>query len=181
MKMNLFLKWSSIFSLTLVCLNCASGQDVFEDTPEIDPNAGTTGQTANVDIVDPCTTIFYFEDADNDEYGNPEVYVESCTQPDGYTTDGTDCDDASPFVNPGMDGMDDSSGNASQVYASYLFDGINNDCDEEVDEDNVSISRPPLEDMIDWRQEHADLHQGQTMQVIPLDMHSMQDILNLRP
>jgi len=47
-----------------------------------------------------CSNIFY-EDADDDGYGNLNVSTIACTAPAGYVADSTDCDDANPEVHPG--------------------------------------------------------------------------------
>ena len=48
--------------------------------------------------VRPC--VFYF-DQDNDGYGDPANFVETCAQPAGYVADGTDCDDGAATTFPG--------------------------------------------------------------------------------
>lgn len=45
----------------------------------------------------------WYADADADTYGNPDISVDSCTQPEGYVADNTDCDDANASVNPGAE------------------------------------------------------------------------------
>ena len=64
-------------------------------------------------------TVWY-RDNDLDLYGNPLDSLEQTTQPDGYTTDNTDCDDNNALIHPGQydipcdgidqncDGIDDS-------------------------------------------------------------------------
>lgn len=47
------------------------------------------------------TTMTYYQDADNDGYGNHSVTAVDCAQPVGYTTDDTDCDDTDDSVHPG--------------------------------------------------------------------------------
>lgn len=42
---------------------------------------------------EPCTTTIWYQDADNDDLGNPNVSRESCTRPTGYVADNTDPDD----------------------------------------------------------------------------------------
>ena len=61
----------------------------------------------------------YYRDADGDGYGDPGVTQVSTTMPSGYVTDNTDCDDTNSLVNPG---------------AAEINDGIDNNCDGQVDE-----------------------------------------------
>jgi hypothetical protein len=43
---------------------------------------------------DPCTETTWYQDADGDGLGNPDVSQDSCEQPEGYVSDNTDTDDA---------------------------------------------------------------------------------------
>jgi hypothetical protein len=62
----------------------------------------------------------FFEDADGDGYGAAESATEACEQPTGYVADDTDCDDDDARTQPG---------------APERCDGLDNDCDGEVDEE----------------------------------------------
>ena len=64
----------------------------------------------------------YYADADGDGYGDDDDVVESCSVPDGYALEGGDCDDTSPEVNP---------------EAVEVCNGLDDDCDDAVDEDAV--------------------------------------------
>ncbi len=65
----------------------------------------------------------WYPDADDDGYGHEGgASVVACDQPSGHTAEGGDCDDGDPAVHPG---------------ASEWCDGIDNDCDEVVDEDDA--------------------------------------------
>lgn len=61
------------------------------------------------------TMTTYYQDSDNDTYGNPNVSVQDCVQPTGYVTDNTDCDDTNAAIHPGAA---DQTGN-----------GIDENCD----------------------------------------------------
>ncbi|MCB0553995.1 MAG: fibronectin type III domain-containing protein, partial [Phaeodactylibacter sp.] len=80
--------------------------------------------------VDNCLTSWYF-DGDGDSFGNPDISMLSCTQPDNYVPDNTDCDDTNPAVHP----------NATEV-----CDGIDNNCNTYVDLDDPELvdNTPPI-------------------------------------
>lgn len=61
------------------------------------------------------TQATYYEDADNDTYGDAGSTITDCTQPTGYVTNADDCDDTNAAINPGAT---DNTGN-----------GIDENCD----------------------------------------------------
>jgi len=104
----------------------SSGNDCDDNNPYINP--GTPENCDGIDndcngMIDdnvPNPTI-WFQDADNDGYGNPAVSQAVCVGPAGYVINDADCDDSNPAVNPG---------------ATEVCDSIDNNCDGMVD-DNV--------------------------------------------
>ena len=75
--------------------------------------------------LDANTGSFWYTDYDADGYGDPNVSVESCEPPANYTSDNTDCDDVRDYINPS---------------ATEICDGVDNDCDGDVDEGDGSAS-----------------------------------------
>lgn len=73
-------------------------------------------------VVDPNNAVdaeVWFRDLDGDGYGNPYDTVLSCSHPgDPFVAQGGDCDDTMDMVHPG---------------AMEIWDGIDNDCDGQVD------------------------------------------------
>ena len=61
----------------------------------------------------------YYYDGDGDGYGNGTVMMQTCVPPANYVSNPDDCDDTRGDVNPG---------------ASEVCDGLDNDCDLEIDE-----------------------------------------------
>jgi large repetitive protein len=64
----------------------------------------------------------WYVDADEDGHGNANISVTSCTQPTGYVSQSDDCDDGDNAIHP-------------EVLESC--DGVDNDCDEQIDEDDA--------------------------------------------
>jgi hypothetical protein len=75
-----------------------------------------TGQETGEDS--PVETSTWYADADGDGYGDSAVSQEAATPPSGFVDNADDCDDSDAAVNPG---------------AEERCDGIDNDCDGEVD------------------------------------------------
>ncbi len=77
-----------------------------------------------------CNTVYY-KDADNDGYGDASTHTTACSQPNGYVSDSSDCNDADSTIHPG---------------APEISDGKDNDCNGIVDDTppNVKISDAAL-------------------------------------
>ncbi len=66
----------------------------------------------------------WYADNDGDGFGDPDSIVYQCDQPSGYVDNDQDCDDSDEFISPD---------------ALELCDGIDNDCDDEIDEDGDTL------------------------------------------
>ena len=62
----------------------------------------------------------YYRDGDNDGYGDADASIDASSRPQGYVADDSDCDDTNAAFHPGA--------------AEVCSDGIDNDCDGQVDE-----------------------------------------------
>ena len=85
---------------------------------EISNGNGTVSSTniSNIEIY--CIKI-WFIDNDSDGFGNSFTPLLATTQPQGYVSDNRDCNDTNSAINPA---------------ATEINDGIDNDCDDQVDE-----------------------------------------------
>ena len=95
--------------------SCEGGIDVDGDTydtsvdcndndPAINPGATEVcdGVDNNCDgQIDEGVKTTFYADTDGDGFGDPNNSMEDCTQPTGYVTDNTDCDDTDKDINPG--------------------------------------------------------------------------------
>ena len=71
-----------------------------------------------IDEVVVDAAVFY-QDLDGDGFGDINSTVVSCEAPEGYVSDAQDCDDNNNTINPSFD---------------EICDGIDNNCDQRVDE-----------------------------------------------
>lgn len=72
---------------------------------------------------DSDNTTTYYQDSDGDGYGDSASPQSATSQPAGYVTNKTDCDDSSAAINPA---------------AAEANDGIDNNCDGQVDEASIT-------------------------------------------
>ncbi|MDG1478465.1 MAG: putative metal-binding motif-containing protein [Myxococcota bacterium] len=79
---------------------------------------GTVDEDAALD----ATT--WYGDSDGDTYGSAGFSLTQCSQPSGYVVSDADCDDTDAAVNPS---------------AAEVCDGIDNDCDSDIDDDDSSL------------------------------------------
>ncbi|MFY7970829.1 MAG: MopE-related protein, partial [Flavobacteriales bacterium] len=89
---------------------------IFPGNPEVCDGLDNNCDTA---IDEGLALTTYYADLDGDGFGDPNNSVEACSQPTGYVSDNTDCDDTNGSVYPG---------------AEEVCDSIDNDCDTEIDE-----------------------------------------------
>ena len=71
---------------------------------------------------DPCSEWRFYKDTDGDGWGDEDDWMEGCGPAIGYVADPGDCDESDPTLHPGV---------------VEICDGIDNDCDSNVDEDTV--------------------------------------------
>jgi hypothetical protein len=87
-----------------------------ESCDEIDNNCDGT-----IDEVTAVDAHTWFLDDDGDGFGDESSPTQACSQPDGFVDDDTDCDDSDSNTYPDAD---------------EFCDGVDNDCDEEIDEES---------------------------------------------
>lgn len=122
---------SSLQLLVLIDDNCeqsAGGNNYASEIVDYCLEAGNTyfiewddrWSQSSFDFEFTFVTTTYYEDMDNDGFGDPNVSIQSCTPPSGYVLDNTDCDD--------------SDGNNYPGNNEVCGDGVDNNCDLVADE-----------------------------------------------
>ena len=100
--------------------------DVDTDT-DTDADSDTDVDTDTDTDTDPVQEVYttYWYDYDGDGFGNPASSVSALTQPSGFVTNSTDCDDGNLTVNPD---------------AIEYCDTVDNDCDGMVDDNAIDAA-----------------------------------------
>jgi len=108
---------------------------------------------AQVDEDDAVDATAWYTDNDADTFGSDMGPARlACEQPTGWVANNTDCDDDDPQINPD---------------AAELEDGLDNDCDDEVDEDfptdtgdpaTVDADADGYDDSVDCDDNDASIH-----------------------
>ena len=107
----------------------ADGTDCDDTTSEKSPaavercNGDDDDCDGTIDEDDASDATTWYADADGDGYGDAGDASPACDQPAGYVADLTDCDDADEDVNPA---------------ATEACNGLDDDCDGTVDEDDAT-------------------------------------------
>ena len=101
----------------------AEDEDCDDADPSVHPEAAETCDDRDEDcdgaVDEGLDEATWYDDVDGDGHGDPETSLVACEAPEGWVDVADDCDDAEPSAWTG---------------AEESCDGIDNDCDDEVDE-----------------------------------------------
>ena len=119
----------------------ADAGDCDDGNSGINPGASEVCDTVDndcdgaADEADATDASDWYRDFDGDGFGNPNKTTPSCTEPAGYVSDNTDCDDTDPSALPG---------------GTEVCDGLDNDCDGNADWGlSVGVDYSTIQDAID--------------------------------
>jgi hypothetical protein len=89
-----------------------------------DGNGNTSTQTQTIIITIGGSETTYYQDTDNDGFGNEEVFIQSCSQPEGYVSNADDCDDTQLLYE------DNDGDNFGSIVLAACGASNSSDCDD---------------------------------------------------
>lgn len=104
----------------------ANDDDCDDSRSDISPDVAEIADGIDNNCDGQVDEIPYYRDADGDSFGDPNDIRTGTSQPTGYVTDSSDCDDTNAAINPA---------------ATEAGDGIDNNCDGVIDEGYSSYYR----------------------------------------
>jgi large repetitive protein len=124
--------------------DCDDGSDVVYPGAEELCDGLDNNCSGQVDEMGATGAQTWYADTDGDGYGHASVATSRCVRPAGYATSSTDCDDTDFDVNPTAD---------------ELCNGIDDDCDSDIDEDDALDAKT-------WYLDHDGDHYGLESSVV---------------
>ncbi len=111
------------------------GYGYYDDCDDQDPDVNPSGQEECDGVDNDCdgdidegVMSTYYADADRDGYGTELYVLEDCEASKGWVGAAGDCEDQDESINPA---------------AAEACDGVDNDCDDVIDEDCPARPRAP--------------------------------------